>query len=266
MKANFNIEGADFLDTLLLRHHISLKMVYDCAEKQYDDLATMERIIDLEEEEDVRRFLATARILNPEDVDTIIENLRKEARKQNRNWIADVKEPPLENYAQLIISAFVYNTLFFAMALKKCELLMQSVQHSERQRNDNKIKPFKRVFPKIGGSSSSYRVEYKAASSAVKGFKPFITPSLETAEGVLEFRHAEFDDYFLKFYFYPKTELPDNCVIDVHFIVIGNSHNLRLRKEDDVFTSDPRDGKGIDYRSGIEIKSIEFTEETDNNG
>jgi len=263
MKADFNIEGADFLDTLLLRHHISLKMVYDCAEKQYDDLNTMERIIDLNEEEDVRRFFATARILNPEGADAIIENLRKEARKQNRNWIADIQEPPPDSYTLLIISAFVYNTLFFAMALKKCELLMQSTHRSERQKDNKRRGPFKRLFPKTG--ESSYRIEYKAASSAVPDFEKFGIP-LEIEEGILESRGAQFDVHYLRFYFRPKAELPGNCIIDVRFSVMGKNHNLRLYKNDEIFISETQDGKGIDYTHGIEIESIEFTEEADNNG
>jgi len=264
MKANYNIEGADFLDTLLLRHHITLKMVYDFAAKQYDDLNTMERIIDLKEEEDVRRFFATVRILHPETADSLIENLRKEAQKQeNKNWIAFVKEPSLDSYAPLIISAFVYNAPFFAMAWKKCDMLLQSMQSSENQKNNSRILPFKRTFPKTG--NSFYRVEYKAASSAVPGFREFGIP-LETKEGELKFLGAQFDVPYLQLSFRPKAELPENCVIDARVNVTGNSHNLRLRKSDGIFISYPDDGKGIDYTKGIEIESIEFIEGKDDNG
>jgi len=263
MKANFNIEGADFLDTLLLRHHITLKTVYDFAAKQYDDLNTMERIIDLKEEEDVRRFLATARILNPENADSLIENLRKEARKQeNRSWIANIQEPPVESYAPLIISAFVYNTPFFAMALKKCELLQQPVWRSEKQKDNSRILPFKKHFTKTGGSS--YRTEYKAASPAVPGFREFGIP-LEIEEGELKFLGARFDDHYLQLSFHPKAELPENGVIEARVIVAGNARNLRLYKNDGIFISAPEDGKGLDYTKGVEIESLEFVEETYDN-
>lgn len=129
MRPDYNAEGDGLLDTLLLQHHISLKMVCDCAASRYNELKKMEHIFDLKTEEDVRRFLMLPRILDPHGADDLISYFREEKRA---SWIAGVAEPDLydgtENYALLLITAFIYNTAFFAMAWNWCALVREEVR------------------------------------------------------------------------------------------------------------------------------------------
>jgi hypothetical protein len=260
MKAGHNAEGYDFLDTLLLRHHITLKMVYDCAAARYEELKGMERILDLKDEEDVRRFLVLPRILVPDGADTIIAHFREETQKQeSKRWVSVVSEPDIEKYAVLLISAFVYNTPFFAMAWKRCDLLKEAAY---QKRSVTPIHEIASQPKRARRRESSYQFMYKAASAAVPGFRRFGTP-FDFEEGRLEALGAEFDGYYLQFRFTPNAALIRLYIIDVQFTTSEDhvSHVLRLRNNPDgVFRSSPKDGKNIDYTQGIEVQSVEFKE------
>ena len=254
MKSNNAVNGADFLDSLMLSHHISLKMIYDCAAARYEDLAGMERVLDPQTEEDARCFLALPRLLEPRDAGAIIACFREQYKG---TWLADVAEPPLAEYALPVISAFVYNTAFFAMAWKKCDMLKEAAG----QKKAPGIIP----FPGTGKTFSvpSVRFEYKAASAAEPGFRKF-GAAFEFEDGVLEALGAEFDERYLQFRFTPKKTVSPPCRLEVRFTVPGDERLRALSLSgapDDpegIVYSLPKDGKGIDYTRGIEIKEIQF--------
>jgi hypothetical protein len=257
--------GADFLDQLMLNNHISLKMVYDCAAARYDDLAGMERILDPQNEEDARYFLALPRLLEPEDAGDIIACFKEQHRG---TWLADVAEPPLAECAVPVISAFVYNTAFFAMAWKKCELLKQAAEQKLQKKDSNVILIF------VMGKTfriPSVRFEYKAASAVEPGFRKF-GGTFTFEGGALETLGAEFDGPYLQFKFSPGKNVSRPYRLEVHFTVAGDERLRVLRLHDapddpeGAAYSSPTDGKDIDYTRGIEIREIQLRGAEEGNG
>ena len=143
-------QEADFFDTLISRCCLTRKDLVDCVNTQHDEIANMEDIFDLRNEEDFRRCLAIPHLLDPLAADEIIAYFRDEER--NRPY-ANIAEPDMEKYQLLLVTAFFFNTPFFAMAWNWCALIRQELQLQMLcEQNEGKPSPseLKRLFPEKG--------------------------------------------------------------------------------------------------------------------
>jgi len=122
---NANVQGADFLDTLLLRNNITIKDLADCSNGCYDELMDMERIFDLESEDDFSCCLTIPYLLDPLAAKEICAYFRDE---EKGHPFVNSAAPDLEKYRLPLVSAFVFNPSFFAMAWNWCALIRQELQ------------------------------------------------------------------------------------------------------------------------------------------
>jgi len=238
----------EFIDQLLLNNNISLRAIYKYADEHMKELEQAENIFDLKEEKDEKFCLALFRLM----AGKYAADISKSFCERYNITDSSVDDIFFEKNKLFLIAAFIYNPSFFAMSWNLCGIIRSQLAYQAEMQEDVRE-------PETGESSD--RIEYIAASPEGPGFKEFGTP-LENKKGVLVSRGAQFDVSYLQLIFRPKAELPD-IFIDVRFTVKGKYHTLRLYKEDEIFISNPEEGKGIDYKNGIE--NIDFPEETDNN-
>jgi len=139
-------QEVDFFDTLFSRCQITRKNIVDCANARYDEIINMEHIFDLKDEEDFRCCLTIPFLLDPLAAEEIITYFRDEERDRP---FAKTAEPDIEKYRLLLVSAFFFNTSFFAMAWNWCALIRQELQlQMLRDQREEKPSPkFKRRFP-----------------------------------------------------------------------------------------------------------------------
>jgi hypothetical protein len=247
-------EGADFLDALLLRFHITLKDIADCGSVYHREIEDMERIFDLENVEDARRLFAVPRLLDPPAADTIIAYLRDEEIK---NPVMETAEGNFEEYKTLLAAAFVFNSAFFAAAWNCCATVKHELQKQER-------KPFEiLVFGQPRFSSNKNPViEYRAASVAEpiwREFGKYKAPHL----GLIKFRCLDTGSYrCFMFIFSPEAPVSQELLqpyrITVEFATPDNAIHT-LSAVDEWGGSGDRESvasEDIDYTLGLAIKKI----------
>ena len=162
---NMEIQGADFLDTLLLRNNITIKDLADQSNERYGELMDMERIFDLETESDFACCLTIPLLLDPLAAQKIIEYFREE---EHDSLFSKTAQPDIEKYRLLLVSAFVFNPAFFAMAWNWCAFIRQELQlqlqlQSQLQIKKENFKIFK-YKPNVLVSVKNVRQQLHAAS------------------------------------------------------------------------------------------------------
>ena len=178
---NSQFDGADFLDSLLLRFQITLKDIAECDRVYHDEIESMERIFFLETAEDARRLFAVPRLLDPLAADEIIACLREEERN---NPAADTAEGDFKQYKTLLAAAFVFNPVFFAAAWNWCAAIREDLQKqllarerrpSPQDRPAQTRRPFEIVVfgKRHFHSGTSPVIEYRAASGADAEWREF---------------------------------------------------------------------------------------------
>jgi hypothetical protein len=118
-------ETADFLNTLRLENRVTFKAIYACEREHRDEIQSMDTIFRLESEEDMRRCLAIPQILDPENADTLVDYFCSKHR--DNQFISAAKSHPA-GYKVLLLTAFIFNPSFFAMAWNWCSLYRHEVR------------------------------------------------------------------------------------------------------------------------------------------
>ncbi|GHV05965.1 hypothetical protein FACS189485_13750 [Spirochaetia bacterium] len=247
-------EGADFLDSLLLRFHVTLKDIAECDSNHHGEIEDMERIFNLETAEDVRRLLTVPRLLDPLAADDIIEYLREE---EKNNPAIKTAEGDFEVYKKLLAAAFVFNPVFFATAWNWCASVRQELQKQKRP-------PFEIVVfgERAFHSYENPFIEYKAASGAGSvwmDFGEYQAPHL----GLIKVFCLDAGSYrYLMFTFSPEVPVLEKLLqpykIEVEFAARDNTI-YTLSALDEWGGSGVREserGENIDYTLGLTLKKI----------
>ena len=244
------------LDTLLLRHNVTLHAVYNCAVAQLDDLHNMEHIFDLKTGEDAK-LLATipAVFFSDTEAEPIIAYFRKE--EKDNKYLAKIN-PDLEAYKVLLLSAFVYNPSFFSMAWNWCVY----VQEKARKLQTKPELIWKKSKTKSGFEFKPSRpliIERMAAATA--GNHPF--GKAIPIEGVGDLhQYAEEVEGRYHFQFVlsiTNEQLSRPFVLEVEFATVKDGKIYHITIEDDpdepeqTLRSEPVED--IDLSGGIEISS-----------
>ncbi|MDR2303181.1 MAG: hypothetical protein LBE10_01150 [Treponema sp.] len=247
-------EGADFLDSLLLRFHITLKDIADCDSVHHGEIENMESIFDIESAEDARCILTVPRLLDPLAADDIIAYLRDE---EKGNPAMETAEDDFETYKILLAAAFVFNPAFFAAAWNWCAAVRQELQ--KQKKGSVEIVIFGEPYFESGGDPF---IEYQAASGAEpvwRDFGEYKAPHL----GLIKVFCLDTGTFhYFMFTFYPEAPVPEYLLqpykIEVEFVTRDNvSHTLSAISEwggSGKMESGP--SENVDYSPGLTIKKI----------
>jgi hypothetical protein len=245
-------EGADFLDSLLLRFHITLKDIADCDSVHHGEIEDMESIFDIKSAEDARRLLTVPRLLDPLAADEIIAYLRDE---EKGNPAMETAEGDFEVYKILLAAAFVFNPAFFAAAWNWCAAVRQELQ--KQKTGLVEIDIFGEPYFESGEDPF---IEYKAASGTDwSDFGEYKAPHL----GLIKISCWDTGSVrCLKFIFYPEAPVPEDLLqpykIEVEFVTRDNvTHILSAINEwGGSDKSESEFSENIDYTLGLTIKKI----------
>jgi hypothetical protein len=250
-----------FINALLVKHNVPLEAVIACAKEYGGALERMESIFDLKASNDARLLLTLPLLLVPTDADSIIKYFRNEERENQE--LVDT-ESDLNGSKTLLLSAFIYNPPFFAMAWNWCAYIRDRVR-----------KQLERPFTVVKNMDSSHsfefkparRIMYRAAASGVPGFRQFGESTDFEGLGTLGQLVAEMGNrsYFQFSLDLSAIQIPRPFVMIVEFTTLkdGKSHQITLEdgseeqeEPADIIYSKPVEG--IDYSHGIEIHHAEW--------
>jgi hypothetical protein len=162
MSVNYNA-GVDFIDKLLVKYRISLRTVYRFAEEHDSEIQGIEGIFDLKTERDKKLCLVLFRLLSGRSEEI-------GSHFSNRYGFADSLDDLFyEQNKLLLITAFMYNPPFFAMAWNLCGLVLADIaDKSTGRENEGPVGGTKIiVFPQ------ALKVHRLAASGTEEGLRQF---------------------------------------------------------------------------------------------
>jgi hypothetical protein len=247
-------EGDDFLDSLLLRFHITLKDLAECNNAHRGEIKGMERIFKLENTEDARRLLTVPRLLEPPAADDIIAYLREE---EKGNAAMETAEDDIEAYKKPLAAAFVFNLAFFAAARNLCAIVKRKLEKQKR-----------RLFEIVVFGERRFRsdqkpvIEYRAASGAEPVWREYGNYPVPDLGHIKIFCLDTGSFRYLKFVFSPKAPVPAELLRPYRIEMEFNTHDdavHTLSALDELGGSGDREsgaGENIDYTLGLILNRI----------
>ena len=253
------------LDTLLLRHHVTLTAVYDCAVAQLDNLNNMEHIFDLENEKDAKLLVTIPVLLfTNKEAKSIIDYFKNEERE---NKLLQSAKPDLEKYKVLLLSAFVYNPSFFSMAWNWCAYIQEKVRKQQGKPNLRIVKSqTEKTRAVTGGTNTvdfpvSLRMDRRAAASAGNNSFGKITHLKDIGE-LKQLVKEEDEHCYFQFSLKITNERllrPFTLEIDFTTLEDGKEHHTKIddnpNRPRQTIRSEPMD---IAASQGIEIRHFKF--------
>ena len=257
-----------FIDDLLIENNVTLKMVYDCSVNDRETICGIKKIFKAENQRDFLLSLTALRILGKNNRDKVAGYFKKDYGIRY-----DLDEQFFEQNKTLVLTAFLHNPAFFAMAVNIHGLIRHELQKQEapsiQAAVDTAHDLLNKVYDFIFTPQPALQFGYVAASGAdvkwitvgkpvqvnlngIKGGLHIFGKDLNGKRSVL-FRFA-FAEYFKPLPFY----------LDVKFITnIDNmTHELRL---DEKYVDNPEEKElvitsqvktGIDFSKGITVTEI----------
>ena len=260
MDTHFSTQD-EFMDDLLLKHRISLRVLSDFAENHIEELKHAEDIFDLRDEHDEKLCLSVFCLMAGENAPAVRNNFC------NRYQINDssVDEIFFERNKLFLIAAFAYNPVFFAMCWNLCGIIASQLAMEAESQNET-------ITPKKNKSVNLFfqrRVEVPAASGADEALREIWAESidLDGVQGNLRIRANNRDDagemefrfrfseyhgeplYFLKVHFTAKSD-ESRHIAELNKIAVNSK-----RKKELIIASSVQ--SGIHYSEGFTITSIE---------
>jgi hypothetical protein len=242
-----------FINELLVKNSIPLEAVIACARERGAELDRMERIFDLETAEDALFLMALPTLLVPDDAERVIDYFRKEA---SGGPLPESVAPEDGRCALILLSAFVYNPAFFAMAWNWCAYIRDRSQKAMPKLRPAKDTSSSRVIEFM----PARHIEYKAAAGL--GFHTFGETTELPGIGTLAQLGGEMGGrFYLQFRLTITSDLvPRPFDIEIDFITLKDGERRRVRLEADrddpgntVIRSIPVEA---DYTHGIAIHQI----------
>jgi hypothetical protein len=242
-----------FVNELLVKNSIPLEEIIACARERGAELDRMERIFDLETAEDARLLMALPALLVPADAERVIDYFRKE---ESGRPLPESAAPEDGRYTLLLLSAFVYNPAFFAMAWNWCAYI-----RDRSRKAAPKLRPVKDTNDfRVIEFTPARHIEYKAAAGL--GFHTFGETTDLPGIGTLAQLGGEMGGvFYLQFRLTITSDLvPRPFAMEIDFTTLKNGKRRRVRLEDNrdnfeitVIHSIPVEA---DYTHGITIHRI----------
>jgi len=120
-------EMDELLNELMLENHITLKDAYDCAEHHMNEIEGMMVIFDHKNDNDQRLALELIGILSQAQRDKIVDFYKNE-------FNLSCKPAFNKENVKLLLTACLYNTVFFSFALSICEDIKERIDSKKTVR------------------------------------------------------------------------------------------------------------------------------------
>jgi hypothetical protein len=228
--------GDEFIDQLLLEHHISLRNVYDFAEEHIRDLEQAESIFDLKNERDEKLCLTLFRLMTGEYAKAVSESF---CNRYNIDG-SSLDDIFFEQNKLFLIAAFIYNPAFFAMSWNLCGIIRSELAYGVKTQpgtieQKNSPSPFQRTIHAYAASSADEaRIPIWSENidqDGIQGELRILANNIDNA-GEVEFRfkfkeyHSE-PPYYLRVNFKTNSDNTEH-VAELNDIEVNDSENREL--------------------------------------
>ena len=157
-------KAANYLDNLLIKHNVSLKKIYDCNVSQKENIDGIKRIFNTEDENDFLLSLVALKLITENNSDKFIECFQKDSE-----IFYNLDDKFFRENKTLVLTAFIYNPAFFAMAVNMHGLIAYELQKQKRL----SVKVAGKISEFISNAKNfrvpSFQLDYIAASSVDQG-------------------------------------------------------------------------------------------------
>jgi hypothetical protein len=250
-----------FLNNLLVQNGISPRALLSCVSQNSDVLDSISDIFDIRNSMDAKLMLTLPYLFDADTAEDVISYFRKE---QAGNSFVETAEPDVEGSKLLLLSAFVYNPSFFAMAWNWCSYVQYKAQHFHKPNTiaTKRRSAFTHKF------TPARRIVYMAAAEV--GFREFGEKTEIPDIGTLtQLGDEAGGTYYIQFKLSITSDsLPRPFIMTVEFTTLkdGQSHNIQIidnpeKPDASIVRSVPVES---DYTGGIEIHSVELHQTGDN--
>jgi len=252
-----------FIDSLLIRYRVTLKMVYDCNANEKEAIADIKSIFDLGTPRDFRLCLVALRILGGNNAEKVAEYF-----KSDRGILYDADDQFFDENKTLVLTAFMYNPAFFAMAVNLHGLIDHKLQKQKLPVMET-VKNLPHIFDFI--PKPALQFEYLAASGAGRKMKQIGKPAaveLNGISGELRIDGSKEMNNAVQFVFlFSKYHRQVPFYLDVSFVTKADklTHKARICKKHE--SSDKKKlaitspvQYEIDFSKGIAVTEIRGVE------
>ena len=250
-----------FLNSIMKENNVSLKSVYKCMEENRGDIENMDHIFDYTDEISLIKRLVLLSIIS-----------RNQAQ-ENLGYYTEISNSGIElvgsdvaKYKVLIITALMFNSVFYVSACNWCGLIRREVIRKNENHESDKKPQFK-IVKKEAGLLSLFSIQSAAGYAAAgtgEEFAEFLRNSLihEGINGTLRFMGNARQEVYIEFIFDEfQNIIPFE--MEVHFktkfdhkdcvITIPKDEKHRKKDRDKGITVIRSDIiSGINYSEGIE--------------
>ena len=162
----------EIIDDLLSEHHISLRAVYEAAEKHEEDIKNIDRIFELKSEDDKKLCLGVLRLLAGEKAEEVCNYFCNKYLIENN--LDDIFYAKNKVY---IIAAFINNPSFLTMSINICGYIKTELTISAESKADIEQTAMEREI----GPVDFYidRIDLKTASTSDEILKNIWNRSLD---------------------------------------------------------------------------------------
>ena len=253
----------DFIDDLLIKHRVTLKMAYDCSVREKEAIQGMKEIFTLKKRDDFLLCMTALRILAGDNMDKIGGYFQKDSEMDY-----ELDEQFFEKHKTLVLTAFVVNPAFFAMAVNAHGVIAYELQKQEQEvpalehAAKRTLKPMKKF---ISFPLPSLQLDYLAASACGPELVEIMKPLKLDLDGIkgelavdgsenrtIQFRF-EFEELHQRFPFFLDLTYRTEADQKIHSVSLNERRN-----EYDIVSPMQYD---IDFSQGIaitEIKGVKF--------
>jgi len=257
-----------FLNSIMNENRVSLKAVYECMSENGDTIDNMDSIFDSEDEVSMRKCMVLLHIIS------------RDQAQENLSYFFGVEKAGtdsigsyIDQYKVLMITALMFNTLFYVSACNWCGLIQREVKILKKQGRGT---PFSAhdTWTKIIRFPEP---RHDAVAAARLGFSSFheIPLSCDDTQGRLYFKGNDQQEVILEFRFekIPPEAVPFELEVcfttkhdqKEHTVVISadsyieGTNIIKSGIISDIYYSD-----GISGEYTVKVKQLNFTVGLDN--
>ncbi|MCL2793490.1 MAG: hypothetical protein FWD87_10435 [Spirochaetaceae bacterium] len=248
-----------YIDDLLIEHRVTLKMVYDCSVNEKKTIAGIKKIFDLKKQNDFLLSMVALRILSGNNTEKIHKYFQEDC-----DMYYDLDDKFFEENKTLILTAFIYNPRFFAMAVNMRGLIAYELQKQKKHGEKKVTKKTLNVKEKIYGgvfSVPAFQLDYLAASSDEPGLIEIMKRKkldLNGIRGELSVYGNKQDRTILFSFEFEKAHTRCPFYLDIKYITRTDkkTHKVSLNKKLKKIGIESQMQYNIDFSKGITITEI----------
>ena len=136
MKLTQEEKRVEFINSIRIENKISFKSIYICIKEKENEINSMDKIFDLDDEQSIKQRLVLLKLISRSHAEENMDYYMKAKR-----ILFNFTKKDIENYKSIMITALMQNTKFYISACNWCGLIQ-----NEAKRKNMKIRPIKTSF------------------------------------------------------------------------------------------------------------------------